>query len=105
MNYILKQDFNWFGKNIPEGTIYVQHGADYWWPVINGAHAPTMQVDFMTVRRNTEYFEPVPVRVIKFVEQPTIRWNGSYTFWYEIAFDHPLTESEIRSLLNRDLIL
>lgn len=50
--YILRKSVNWFGTYIPQGTIYVQHGKDYYWPIINDAHCPSMQIDFMTVTNN-----------------------------------------------------
>lgn len=57
MPHVLLKDFNWFGKTIPAGTVYVKHGEDYWWPVTtDGAHIPTMQVDYRTVLNNPEYF-------------------------------------------------
>lgn len=68
MNYILQKDFNWFGRTIPKGTVYVQHGADYWWPVIGiqQVHVPTMQVDHMTIRNNPEWFLQEPIEVSLF---------------------------------------
>ena len=56
-NYILKKEINWFGKLITVGTIYVKKNGDYWWPIYNGAHVPSMQIDFMTIRNNPEYFK------------------------------------------------
>jgi hypothetical protein len=68
MNYILQKDFNWFGRVIPQGTRYVPHGKDYWWPVLgkDQAHVPTMQVDFMTIRNNEEYFKRESIEVALF---------------------------------------
>jgi hypothetical protein len=63
MTYKLKNDFNWFGLIIPAGTMYIQHGADYWWPVIDDAHVPALQVDFRTVRNNPEWFNATMIEV------------------------------------------
>lgn len=56
-DYILQTPINFFGTFIPAGTKFVKHGGDYWWPVINGAHCPYCQVDFMIVRNNPTYFK------------------------------------------------
>jgi hypothetical protein len=71
MTYILQKDIDFFGKKIPAGTKYIQHGNDYWWPVIDGAHCPSGQVDFYTVRENPEYFKREQIRVIEVTGFPT----------------------------------
>ena len=56
-DYELLTPINFFGTFIPAGTKFVQHGADYWWPVINDAHCPNLQVTFMILRNNPTYFK------------------------------------------------
>lgn len=92
MNYILQKDFNWFGKVIPAGTKYVQHGADYWWPVIDGAHVPAMQVNFMTVRCNQEWFKGQPIEVTLFEGCFGYHIDGASTYVHSFHTNHPLPE-------------
>lgn len=55
-DYVLLKNIDWFGTIIEAGTIYKSHGNDYWWPVIDTAHCPSLQVDFRTVLNSPEYF-------------------------------------------------
>ena len=54
--FVLLKDIDWFGKQIPAGTIYKQVNADYYHPTVNGAQCPSMSVDFYTVLNNPQYF-------------------------------------------------
>lgn len=54
--YVLLQNINWFGRNIPAGTIYHQVNADYYTPSVSGARCPSLQLDFYTVKNNPGYF-------------------------------------------------
>lgn len=96
MNYIIQKDFNWFGKIIPAGTRYVPHGADYWWPVVNGAHIPTMQLDFRTIKNNQEWFKPEPIEVSLFdgvfgYAKPRQPNTGTY-YVHQFHTNEPLPE-------------
>lgn len=54
--WVLLKDVNFFGRHIPAGTIFHQVGDNYYWPSVNGARVPAMQIDFYTVKNNPEYF-------------------------------------------------
>lgn len=93
MNYILQKDFNWFGRNIPKGTLYVQHGADYWWPVIGAqqVHVPTMQIDYMTIRNNPEWFLQEPI-VVSLFEGRFGNAGCEMTYIHTFHTDKPIHE-------------
>lgn len=86
--YILQKDFNWFGTIIPAGTKYVPHGDDHYWPVIDGAHCPSGQLDFYTVKNNPEYFKSqLFVTDISHVGQNMLSGDQIYTFKTDIKID------------------
>lgn len=84
-NYILQQDINFFGRLIKAGTLYVQHGADYYWPVINGAHVPAGQLDFYTVKNNPEWFKEEPAVISRLNVHDSFQGNGSDAFWFQFC--------------------
>lgn len=84
-NYILQQDINFFGRIIKAGTVYVQKGADYYWPIINDAHVPTGQLDFYTVKNNPEWFKEVPAVVSSFNVHDNFPGNGIDAFWFQFC--------------------
>lgn len=55
-DWVLLKDINFFGRNIPAGTIYKQVNADHYHPILNGARCLSYVVDFMIVKNNPEYF-------------------------------------------------
>lgn len=57
-DWILKKEINFFGKIIPEGTVYQQVSADYYHPIVKGNGCPSLQVDFYIIKNNPEYFIP-----------------------------------------------
>ncbi len=57
--HLLLKDFNWFGKIIPEGTIYRQYPNtkdNFRCFTANGDECPHWDLTFMTVRNNPEWF-------------------------------------------------
>lgn len=93
MNYILQKDFNWFGKTIPAGTRYVQHGADYWWPEINDAHVPAMQVTFTTIMNNPVYFKEETTAVYKVEQHDTFKGVPD-KMHYQFAVSRAISDEE-----------
>jgi hypothetical protein len=59
-SYVLIKDFDWFGKVIPKGTIYIQkeHDIDSYRCISEGNHIPWMDLTFHTLRASwsKEYF-------------------------------------------------
>lgn len=55
-DFVLLKTINWFGKEIPAGTIYRQVNGDYWHPMLNYSRCSSMQIDFNTVINNSGYF-------------------------------------------------
>lgn len=61
--YILTKDFNWFGKTIPKGTLYVQYNGDKdkYRCVSEGNEKPHFDLTFYTLNAPwaSEYFAKV----------------------------------------------
>ena len=55
-DYVLLKDIDYFGRQIPAGTIYKQVNADDWHPMIDNAQCPHLKITFVTVRANPSYF-------------------------------------------------
>lgn len=83
--YILQKDTDFFGRLIKAGTKYVQHGQDYYWPIINGAHVPSCQLDFYTVKNNPEYFKAEHIAVKHLEVHDSFKGNSSDTFWFQFS--------------------
>lgn len=56
IDYVLLSDVDFFGRRIQAGTIFKQINGDYWQPTIKSARCPSLQIDFMIVRNNPQYF-------------------------------------------------
>lgn len=84
-NYILQKDIDFFGRKIKAGTLYVQHGADYYWPVINDAHVPSCQLDFYTVKNNPEYFKAEYITVNHVETHDSFKGNSNDAFWFQFS--------------------
>ena len=57
--YVLLKDANWFGKIIKKGAIYKQYSNTkdkFRCFTIDGNECPHLDLTFMTVRNNSEYF-------------------------------------------------
>ena len=61
--YELKKDFNWFGKIIPKGTLYIQMESDpdRYECRSEGNIKPAYNLTFHTVKNNEEYFKKVTI--------------------------------------------
>ncbi len=68
--YVLLQPFNWFGKEIPVGTLYVQIENDrdrYSCYTSDGTHSPHWDLTFMTVKNNPAYFLKLRASMLKHI--------------------------------------
>ncbi len=56
----LQKDVNFFGRMIPKGTIYTELGnRDLYQPQFNGSKHPNLELSFMVVLANEEYFKQI----------------------------------------------
>ncbi len=58
-NYVLLNDFDWFGKIIKKGAIYKQYKSTkdkFRCFTTNGCECPHFDLTFMTVRENPKWF-------------------------------------------------
>ncbi|MGD1894004.1 MAG: hypothetical protein ACFB15_25835 [Cyclobacteriaceae bacterium] len=68
--YVLLHPFNWFGRTIPKGTLYVEIENDrdrYSCYCPDGTHCPHWNLTFMTVRGNPAYFMQLPSSMLRHV--------------------------------------
>jgi hypothetical protein len=71
--YELQQDFNWFGKTIPTGTLYVQmkSNPDRYECRSEGNIKPEYNLSSHTVSDNEEYFKERIIDIDNMIWSPT----------------------------------
>lgn len=71
--YELQQDFNWFGKTIPKGTLYVQmeSNPDRYECRSEGNIKSKYNLSSHTVSDNGEYFKEVIIDIDNMIWSPT----------------------------------